>query len=319
MLARSITSNVQRLAFSSEARMRAALKLYQSRMPMTDIASLFGVTATSIARDVGLGLNPAMMKLVEKGYIAASTAASLLQVAKKFERIPELCKAVERFGKETEAFILREKKRRKTTGGKSLSVAEQRPRKYLTGDQVRAWSDALRSGASLSAPSFEFFAGITTEGWLQIDKLKVKLSELEPPEVAKVLKSCTSAAVHLADVLKNKSDRAAKKPVANTSRRLTKFLQQLGVDDLIEQFHLDDEAVEPTEEESEDSDVAEIEDAEADEEDDGLGSVATGEEEDDADAQEDEVAEAEDGDEEEAEDEEEFEDDDAEVVGDDEE
>jgi ParB-like chromosome segregation protein Spo0J len=257
--ARVIAANIQTKSFSALGRVRAAVRLKKLSMPEADIARCLAISEIQVSRDLALGESPKWMQHVREHDIAATTAATLIKAGTDSERLDELEAAFGQWLDQTWEAIYEEEARRKEDDESSLSLSEKQPKRYLTREQITAWTQALKSGEPLGQAVFRYRALVRREKGrrrLEIEGISKDIEDLSLGELAKVTARIADLDAELRRELREKAEaerRAARESTGvegeSPGRRLLKELGLGGVlvgsDDSDEDAESEDDPPEP--------------------------------------------------------------------------
>ena len=158
LLARAVAANVHQRTLSPAGRQKAVMRLKKEGMPNKEIARVVGVSESTVDRDLALASSDCMLEHVNEGNITGTDAATLVKAANDANRMDDLCEAFAEWVGNTQKEIEAEDRRRREADEEPLAKADKLPRRYLTGEQIRAWKTALENGLPLGSPEFRFRA-----------------------------------------------------------------------------------------------------------------------------------------------------------------
>lgn len=242
-----VTSNVQRQSLSAEGRQRAAMSLHRLGMPSDEIARVFGVSSSTVGRDLALGSDEVMMGHVRLHHITGTDAATLVQAAQKSEATDVFHEAFGDWLAKTQATIESEQALRLANDEEGLSEAETWPQRYLESDQVKAWKNALEKKLPLTSPGFRFRALIKEQNGqlrLEIDGISKSIDKMSLAELAKISIRIADLADDLPRKIKEKHQAEQRKEETKTTggeigRSVRRQLVELGLADAIATTALD--------------------------------------------------------------------------------
>ena len=124
VLARAISANIFQKPLSGFGRARAALALHREGMPNVQIAGIFDCNVKTIERDLSVATFPKFMQLVEDHAVQFSTAASLLEKARKADRVDELYDAIQGFAVDMKRKLQKESAAQAVRGRQAVCPGE---------------------------------------------------------------------------------------------------------------------------------------------------------------------------------------------------
>ena len=224
VVAKAVSANAQRQPYSDQGRIRAAVRLKRLGMPEAQIARLLGVSESTVARDLELGMDEEMMGHVRSHHLTSTTAAALMNAAARVGRLPEFKLEFQKWVDRVQQQVDAEELARAERDEGSLMLVEKWPQRYLTGEQVRAWKEAMAAGTPLGEPTFRFKAMLRDDKGLkriEIDGVSKSIGELSAADLAKILQRCVDLAEDLKPVLlakKAEEEQVAKQPLEGTRK-----------------------------------------------------------------------------------------------------
>lgn len=208
------SANLDREELSQTERSRCAVSLRDSGAPKSEIMRRLGIKESQLDRDLLVGDTPWILEAIEAHNITHSTAARLLAVAEKHERMDEFRDEFDRWVRTVKHMLRTKNDERRNNDQEELTGDKLWPQRFLKAAQVQAWTDAMKTGRPFEPPSFKFKALITkTDGGIervQIDSLNVALSELSVADAAKVYQRLVDLSDQLEPVLLAKKQQQRK-------------------------------------------------------------------------------------------------------------
>jgi ParB-like chromosome segregation protein Spo0J len=252
VLARAISANVYQKPLSGFGRARAALALHREGMPNVQIAAIFDCNVKTIERDLSMATFPKFMQLVEDHAIQFSTAASLLEKAKKAKkagmaektnRVTELYDAIQGFAVDMKRKLQKESAAQVERGGKPYTEEKLWPQRYLGKSQTAAWENALISGEPLEqGSSVSFSAQVKKEHGVHkavVSSLSLDVLDAPLDHVKQVAERATIFAYEMKEVLRKRANEARAEEAAGggaaaaARAAFRADLAKMGIDDIV--------------------------------------------------------------------------------------
>ena len=176
ILARAISSNIQKQPFSGLGRALAAAALHHEGMPPAQIAGMFGVNVKTIDRDLSVASVPRAMGLVRDTHaIPFSSLATLVPKAQKAGRLTELFDAIDDFATWARGECRKKNAELRVAGDAELTGEKVWPQRKLTKARIAAWEKALSKETAFDqAETVNFSASVQREGGVQ----RIKVSAI---------------------------------------------------------------------------------------------------------------------------------------------
>ena len=252
VLARAISANVYQKPLSGFGRARAAMALHREGMPNVQIAGIFDCNVKTIERDLSMATFPKFMQLVEDHAIQFTTAASLLEKAKKAKkagviekvnRVNELYDAIQGFAVDMKRKLQKESAAQVDRGGKPYTEEKLWPQRYLTKSQLAAWENALISGEQLEqGSSVSFSAQVKKEHGVHkaiVSSLSLDVLDAPLDHVKQVAERATIFAYEMKEVLRKRANEARAEEAAGggaaaaARAAFRADLAKMGIDDIV--------------------------------------------------------------------------------------
>ena len=261
-LARAIASNTFQKPLLGFGRARAALALHREGMPNVQIAGIFDCALVTIVRDLSVATFPKFMQLVEDHAVQFSTVASLLEKAKKADRVDdpkkadrvddpkkadrvdELYDAIQGFAVDKKRELQKESAAQVARGGKPYAPEKLWPQRYLGKSQIAAWENALLSGGPLEeGGSVSFSAQVKKENGVSkaiVSSLSLDVANAPLEHVAQVTERAMIFAYEMKEALRKRANESRTESAesdggaAATARAAFQAdLVKMGIDDLV--------------------------------------------------------------------------------------
>ena len=248
VLARAISANVFQKPLSGFGRARAALALHREGMPNSQIAGIFDCNPVTIIRDLSVAVFPKFMQLVEDHAIQFSTAASLLEKAKKAkkegkDRVDELYKALQGFAVDMDRKLRKESADQVARGGKPYTEEKLWPQRYLSKSQIASWENALISGDPLEeGDSVLFSAQVKKEHGTTkaiVSSLSVDVYDAPLSHLAKITERALTFVYEMKEVLQKRANETRTEEAegggaaAAARAAFQADLKKMGIDDVV--------------------------------------------------------------------------------------
>ena len=288
ILARAISSNIQKQPFSGLGRALAAAALHHEGMPPAQIAGMFGVNVKTIDRDLSVASVPRAMGLVRDTHaIPFSTLATLVPKAQKFGRLSELFDAIDDFATWARGEFRKKNAELRVSGDAELTGEKIWPQRKLTKARIAAWEKALRKKLPFDqAETVNFSASVQKEGGVQrikVSSINMIVAEASLEDVKTVFERVTRFQKALKKALRDRGNQARlESPESSGDDGVLDELQaeyeSLGIADLVKpevpetdgeddaDFAETKERTETDELDEDESDVADSEDGNEEEE-----------------------------------------------------
>ena len=159
--------------------------------------------------------------------------------ADKADRVADLKQEFCRWLQETEKQIHRKQEWLAQNDKDPLSPAQTWPQKYLTRDQVDAWSMAMKQKKPFREPTFKFKAmidGKRGQQKIEIGSLSKEVADLSAADLAKVLKRCVALSVQLKPLIdeKRQEEKAGQDDQSQWDNLADQQLRDMGFGDLVD-------------------------------------------------------------------------------------
>jgi ParB-like chromosome segregation protein Spo0J len=189
LLLRSVLDNETRKNLNPIERCRVVKTLHDAGVPVQRAAAALGISVKTYQRDLLVIEYPWMFDLVVKDRIPPTTAAQLLEAAKREDRVEELHEDLQKWVAHTEEKIQERQRLQKLKDGKDLPPAKTQVKNYLPRDLLEHWLGQLRRKERLAmSVKWDFVAGLDPDAnRLKIEGIELDLAKAPLPHVAKVI------------------------------------------------------------------------------------------------------------------------------------
>jgi len=239
-LIRSISDNEVRLNLDRVSRIRVAKKLYDAGISVDRAARAMGMSTKNYGRDLLIAQNGWMFQHVIDDSIDPTHAYDLLVGAQKAERVTEMREDLDAWIAQKKAIIREKEKIRKASGGKELSAADKRVKKFLPKHLVTHWQDLLKQKKRFDDDAhWNFAASIESETeQLRISSVSLDLAKAPLDRIAKVASKLSLLSKQMEPYLIKaiaKASGAETTPTAESSYDL-EYLRKVGLKDYAEKL-----------------------------------------------------------------------------------
>lgn len=240
LLVRSIMDNAVRFTIDPINRIKAAKMMFDEGIPGKQAAGALGVTRQTYVKDLLLAQHEWMLKWVMDDCIQATNAFTLLDEAKKANRLNELEQDVAEWVAQKQQLIREKERHFKAAHNKDLRPGEKQVKKYLTDTLRDHWVDCLRKGNRFDEDAqWNFAAGIEKEKErLSIAQVTLDLKKAPLDQLAKVAGKLSRIAKDLAPYLQKRREEeqlTVSTPAEEGPYDLA-YLRDLGLEDVADEL-----------------------------------------------------------------------------------
>jgi ParB-like chromosome segregation protein Spo0J len=236
LLACVISENVQRTTPEPVGRMFGVRRLHSLGMPIDDIARTYGMSKSTVLRDVAVSNSREMVAHVQDGDITYADAAALISLAIAKNRLAEFLPVLQSELDEIREKLLEEERSRLARDEESLNPLAAKLKDYLPTAQLQAWKDQLKNGQPLGKPVFKYRAWLgKVKGRMRlvVDGIDKPIDEMADEDLAKVLARLEEVKSDGVTVLKERRKQRPEsaEPAERTNAGI-EFLKAEGLGDL---------------------------------------------------------------------------------------
>lgn len=233
LMIRSLADNEVRESLTRVERIRAVKKLHDNGASTDRGAMTMGESTTNYLRDLLIAQNAWMFQHVVDESIEPTNAHTLLEVAKKENRLVEVREDFDAWVAEKKRIIRDKERKYKATHNKEMPAADKKVKKYATNALIKHWVEGIKAKRRFDEDTqWNFAAGIDDNAMLSIGSVKLDLEKATLDQLTKVGAKLSQVAKQLGPVIKKRHEEERKAgDAADDTPYDLEYLRDLGLED----------------------------------------------------------------------------------------